>query len=207
MGIAAVVLLLFAGLFSSGIRARPVEPVKLTLCQLLSDPGRYNHDMVEITAYVEHDFENFTMPMEGCPSQQGFGMGLWLEYGGTQKSQTKYCCTNDIGADRNEPLVVEGITCNLVADATFEQFQRLLQQRGPRAVTATVVGRFFAGERMSLNHKVSFWGGYGHMGVFSMVAIERVLAVQPATFRSPDAKPASLSTAPLPPIDPQTVEP
>lgn len=180
VGIVALIVLLLVGLLAGADRARPVEPVKLTLCQLLSDPGRYNHDMVEITGYVEHDFENFSMPLEGCASQQSFSMGMWLEYGGTQKSQTKYCCTNEIGADRNEPLVVEGITCNLVADATFEQFRSLLQQRGHRAVTATVVGRFFAGERMSLNHKTSFWGGYGHMGRSTLLVIERVLAVQPA---------------------------
>jgi hypothetical protein len=200
--IVGATIVLLAALFGVDASARTADPIKLTLCQLLSDPGRYNHAMVEVSGYVEHDFEDFSMPLENCPSQKGIGMGLWLDYGGTQKSQTKYCCVNDIGADRTEPLVVEGITCNLVADATFDRFKDLLMRRGPTAVTATLVGRFFAGELMSLGARASFWGGYGHMGGFSMLVIERVEEVQPAAFVRTNDPPAMESSAPLPPIDP-----
>lgn len=205
LGFVALFVILFVALFAGKDRARPIEPVKLTLCQLLSDPGRYNQNMVEITGYVEHAFEDFSMPLEGCPSQEGMGMGLWLEYGGTQKSQTKYCCVNDVGADRQKSLVVEGITCDLLVDATFDRFKNLLGQRSSTAVTATIVGRFFAGKRMSFGHRASFWGGYGHMGVFSMLVIERVVAVQPAAYTRADDIPTRDATAPLPPIDPRTV--
>nr|WP_063570807.1 hypothetical protein [Luteibacter rhizovicinus] len=207
LSIVGATIVLLAALFGVDASARPADPIKLTLCQLLSDPGRYNHAMVEVSGYVEHAFEDFSMPLENCPSQKGMGMGLWLDYGGTQKSQTKYCCVNDIGADRTEPLVVEGITCNLIADASFDRFKDLLMQRGSTAVTATLVGRFFAGELMSFGPRASFWGGYGHMGSFSLLVIERVRDVQPAVYVRTNEPPARESTVPLPPTDPRTVEP
>lgn len=48
------ILLLGLAFFSTTGHARAVQPIKLTPCQLLSDPARYNHALVEISGYVSH---------------------------------------------------------------------------------------------------------------------------------------------------------
>jgi len=34
---------------------------KLTACQLKNGPAAYNHKLVEVTGFVSHDFEDFTL--------------------------------------------------------------------------------------------------------------------------------------------------
>lgn len=196
----AWIVLLALAIASFDSRARPIEPIKLSLCQLLSDPARYDHAIVEVSGYVVHGFEEFDMVLSDCPTQQGMGMGLWLEYGGVRHTQTKYCCAEGFGPDRKKPLIVEGVRCNLVADAVFDRFDHLLEPPGYRAVTATIVGRFFAGQRIQLGHG-SYWGGYGHMGAYSLLVIERVLSVEPAAYKPMDEVPARNASGALPPID------
>jgi hypothetical protein len=44
------------------------QPVSVTVCQLKNDPPAYNHKLVELTAFVSHDFEDFTLFDPTCPS-------------------------------------------------------------------------------------------------------------------------------------------
>ncbi|MET0935810.1 MAG: hypothetical protein ABWX83_07470 [Luteibacter sp.] len=196
----AISWIVFIALAVSGtaVHATTTAPIRLTACELVSDPGRYDHAMVEVSGRVEHGFEQFDLEVTDCVSRKDIGLGVWLEYGGTRQSQTKYCCVVATGPDRQEPLVVEGITCHLVVDDTFERFHRLLHARGAGAVNATVVGRFFAGRKTRINGK-TFWGGFGHTGMSSLLVIEQVRDVQAAP-ASPDV-PVTSTTAPLPPID------
>jgi len=46
-------------------------------------------------------------------------------------------------------------------------------------VHATIVGRFFSGRSQKLPSDVVIWGGYGHLGCCSLLAIERVVSVDP----------------------------
>jgi hypothetical protein len=64
------------------------QPEKVTVCQLKNAPPAYNHKLIEVTAFVSHDFEDFTVFDPACPSWPD----VWLEYGGTSKSGTMYCC-------------------------------------------------------------------------------------------------------------------
>lgn len=43
---------------------------------------------------------------------------------------------------------------------------------------ATLVGRFFSGEKVTYEDRVR-WGGYGHMGCCSLLAIQQVASVEP----------------------------
>src|SRR6266853_3459986 len=75
----------------AGVRQRPIaaslpivestqQPDKVTVCQLQSDPAKYNHKIIEVTGFISHGFEDFGFFNPDCSSQQ---VGIWLEYGGT----------------------------------------------------------------------------------------------------------------------------
>jgi hypothetical protein len=151
------------------------EPVTVSVCQLENDPAAYNHRLVKVTAIVMHGFEDFTLSDAACHSPTN----VWLEYGGTVSSRTTYCCPGSPASSRPEPLVVDNIAIPLIADQTFRQFDRLLHpSRGDAMVKATVLGRLFAGQSRQTRMGVA-WVGYGHMGAFTLLAIQQVLAVQP----------------------------
>lgn len=88
-----------------GLAFSQEQPTNVTVCQLKSDPPAYNHKLVEVTGFVSHDFEDFTLFDPTCPSWPA----VWLECGGKAKSGTMYCC--GVTADRNRPqqMVVENI--------------------------------------------------------------------------------------------------
>lgn len=184
---ALVILLVFAGgtavdhhAFKRTVAHPPVEvqstdePLKISLCQLKGDPKAYNHKLVEVTGFVSHGFEDFTLFDPACESWPD----VWLEFGGTVKSGTMYCCGVTAERSRPQPLVVEGITIDLVEDEPLKQFDKLILS-GPSSVgRATIRGRFFAGELITTQVR-SFWGGYGHMGCCSLLAIQQIVSVDP----------------------------
>lgn len=169
-----VVLLSCTILASHATQKERIEPEKVSLCQLKNDPAKYNHKLVEITGFISHGFEDFTISDPDCPSWPA----VWLEYGGTSSSNTMYCCGVTPSRTRPKQLMVEKITIPLVVDEQFRQFDKLLQRRPDSVVHATIVGRFFAGEQVKYP-KGTFWGGYGHMGCCSLLAIQQVKSVDP----------------------------
>ncbi len=153
------------------------DSVQATVCEVKKDPAAYNHKLVELTGMVSHAFEDFTLFDPTCPSYPE----IWLEYGGKSKSGTMYCC--GVSADRHRPkeLVIEDIPIPLTDDKQFRDFDKLIQPpfrsgRYGAIVHATVVGRFFAGRKMQYP-KGTFWGGFGHMGCCSLLAIQEVKSV------------------------------
>lgn len=159
------------------VLGRGQEPVKTTVCEVKSDPAAFNHKLVEVTGFVSHDFEDFTLFDPTCDSWPA----IWLEYGGTSKSGTMYCCgvTND--RHRPQQLLVENIPIPLVTNEQFRQFERAIQTpfrsgRYGAIVRATIAGRFFAGRQIKYPQGTA-WGGYGHMGCCSLLAIQEIKSV------------------------------
>jgi len=175
-----------AGLFVLfGAVARAEEPITVTVCQLKADPGSFNHKLVEVEGFVSHGFEDFSLFDPTCPPT---AQDIWLEYGGTQKSDTTYCCGPTAGKTRPKELRVEGIPVPLVDNDLFKQFDREIQPpirsgNFGSIVHATLVGRFFAGTKIQEEHESgkgpTFWGGFGHMGCCSLLAIQEVKSVVP----------------------------
>jgi hypothetical protein len=154
------------------------QPEKVTVCQLKNSPPAYNHKLIEVTAFVSHDFEDFTVFDPTCPSWPD----VWLEYGGTSKSGTMYCC--GVTADRHRPkeLEVENIPITLTVNDEFRRFDKLVQppfrsERHGSVVHAIIVGRFFAGRQRF--EKGNRWGGFGHMGCCTLLAIQEIKSVDP----------------------------
>jgi hypothetical protein len=150
------------------------EPTKTTLCQVKNDPANYNHMLVEITGFASHAFEDFTLSDPNCP----LWPGVWLEYGGTVSSRTTYCCGISNARNRPQELTVEHIPISLIENQQFRDFDRAIQPPlrtglGDATVHVTLVGRFFSGRRIEYPNG-HVWGGYGHMGCCSLLAIQQV---------------------------------
>lgn len=148
------------------------EPIHVTLCQLKANPEQYNHKLIQVTGFATHGFENFTLVEPTC----GTWPGIWLEFGGTVSSGTVYCCGIPTDRTRPEPAVVEGITTSLVNDANLQAYDSLLQSKESSITRITLVGRFFAGKKF-LSRRGEVWGGYGHMGCCTLLAIQQVVSV------------------------------
>jgi hypothetical protein len=159
--------------FSATLRCD--EPVHVTVCELKANPAEYNHKLIELTGFVSHGFEDFGLFDPSCPSWPY----VWLEYGGTKKSGTMYCC--GVSADRSRPkeLVVEGIEVPLTTDEHFDMFDTLLHNPPDTVVHTTLIGRFFAGQQTRFPNGEVEWVGYGHMGCCSLLAIQQVISIEP----------------------------
>jgi hypothetical protein len=152
-------------------RAEPAD-----LCAVLNDPIRYQHKLIRVTGLVSRGFEDFSLSNSACKEQ----FGLWLEYGGPKPSETVYCCVGEESSQPNgrDPLRVEGIETSLRTDATFKRFDKNTKQlkRG-RHVKATAVGRLFAAGTYTSDTGEEVSVGYGHFGMFSLLVIQEVIAV------------------------------
>lgn len=168
----ALALCLCVLFFPANVNCQGIE--KVSVCQLQKDPPAYNHKLVQVTAFVTHGFEDFSLLDPGCSAW----LGIWLEYGGTTASGTMYCCGVTNARTRPKELVVEKIPIPLVDDSRFREFDRLIERRPDSIVHATIVGRFFAG-RLEPYGKPRHRGGYGHMGCCSLLAIQQVLSIDP----------------------------
>lgn len=155
------------------------ERLKVTVCQLKENPAAYNHKLVELTAFISHGFEDFTIYDPACLSWPD----VWLEYGGTTASDTMYCCGVTPSRQRSKPLVIDNIQVDLVADQRLKEFKSLLNNLPDTVMRTTVVGRFFAGEKIERRGGGERWGGFGHMGCCTLLAIQQVLSVDPHTSR------------------------
>jgi hypothetical protein len=169
------VLVIFVGLLCFAGVLRCEEPLKVTVCELKGNPGQYNQKLVQVTGFVSHGFEDFGLFDLRCPSFPY----VWLEYGGTRKSGTKYCCGASTDRTRPRPLVVEGTEVPLTTNESFDAFDKLIVTEGDTVIRASLVGRFFAGKEKHPPSGNVRWSGYGHMGCCSLLAIQEVLSVAP----------------------------
>jgi hypothetical protein len=167
MRITAITSLLVLALgFSSTSRSE--EAVAVTACQLLANPPAYNHELVKVTGQVSFAFEDFTLNEDHCRGRTG---PIWVEYGGTVKAGA---VPEGRTRTRKQPLVIEGVTTTLVIDSMFESFDASLHQPPEASANATLVGRYFAGQRSAPG--VNEWSGFGHFGKYTLLVIQQVIS-------------------------------
>lgn len=144
------------------------------VCEIKKDPAAWDRSLVQVTAFVSHGFEDFTLFDPTCDSPNS----IWVEYGGTASSGSVYCCGVSTNRTRPEPIRVDGIAVPLAVDEHFRRFDRMVQRKPEYSlVHATLVGRFLAGDRQAVPNGEVFFGGYGHLGCCSLLILEKVLAV------------------------------
>jgi hypothetical protein len=150
------------------------EPQKVTVCQLQKYPPAFDHKLVELEAFVSWGFEDFSLFDPRC-----FIYPLiWLEYGGKVNSGTVYLGAGSNQRQREKELVVQNIPISLVDDDLFKKFDERIHHFGlPGHGTLTrarLVGRFFAGRKETYPSGESAWGGFGHFGCCTLLAIEQI---------------------------------
>jgi len=148
----------FLLVFSTGValpnqtrRSKSEAAVKVSVCQLKSDPAAYEHKMVEVTGFAmtggREDFDLFDL---ACA--EGERRGVHLKSGGD---------------------VIEGIKTQLVDDTRYGQFLDLVYGgHGNSVAHATIVGRFFA------TKPVKYESGFV-LNTRNTLAIERIVSVDP----------------------------
>lgn len=149
------------------------EPIKVTLCDLKKNPADYNHKLVEITGFFSHRFEDSTVDEPSCPTDQC----IWHEYGGKTATGTTYCCGVSPERTRSEEITVENIQIPLVEDENFQTFDNYLQKSPDVTAHATVIGRFFSGEKEKYRNGTEVYNGFGHFGMCSLLMIQKVVSV------------------------------
>jgi hypothetical protein len=161
------------------------KPLNVSLCEVKAHPEHFLHKLIEVTATASHGFEDSMVEDGQCPWPSG-GPGVWMEYGGTRTTNTMYCCGFSPKPDREKPLIVEGISLELVDDQIFKEFDRRLHprhakpQRGSDVVVATMRGRVFARyEGIGGTQQSPAWRGYGHMGCCMLFVVTQVVSLNP----------------------------
>jgi hypothetical protein len=161
------------------------EPRNVSPCELAKDPAAHDHELVRLTAFVTHGFEDFILTDPNCLGLSEH-FSVWVTYGGKTQSNTVYCCPGEGGQEmRSEGLSVEGIQIPLLTDTTFQGFTKLLSKEHDSTVRVTLAGRFFSGEEQTFNGSTS-WRGFGHLGCCSLFVIQRVEAFEAHTRRELD---------------------
>lgn len=154
------------------------EPHDVTYCELSRNPAAYNRQLVRLTAFVTHGFEDFGLADSSCHTQ---GFSVWVMYGGNAQSNTMYCCPGEAASKtRPEPLRIDGLEIPLVDDVTFKRFTDLLAKEEDTTVRLTAIGRFFSGENQTVNGQTQ-WRGFGHLGCCSLFVVQRVESFEPHT--------------------------
>lgn len=130
--------------------------IDTTVCRLRSAPAEFDHKLIRVNAYLSLGFEEAGMHDPFCQensstNQQGSHHeepGFWVEF-----------------ADHADHEGVKGFL-PLVDDAQLRKFSNVLNQRDGQMPRAVLIGTFYAAKTPEDTEpgKISFLGGYGHMG-------------------------------------------
>jgi len=143
----------------------------VTVCDLKSDPAKYNHSLVKLTGYFSRGFEDSTLYDPSCKLDQW----IWVELGGKRSVGVMYCCNVPATRVREQELEVEGVKLPLTEDVTFNKYDNWLAKG--KKVRATVIGTFFSGKKIQYSKdSPAFYGGYGHMGIGSLFIVQQVVS-------------------------------
>lgn len=182
-----VVLLVFAATAIAQPNSGKPATQDVDLCELIHHPQSYDGQMIRVRGHVVFEFEDFSFDDSACHAggsrSANDDKGVWLTLGGDEREIATYCC----GSDNRKPgtnLQVAGHQVGLIRDAEFYRFYHQLKARRLRRpdgkecgaecklyeVTATLSGLFAA---------ASAERGYGHFGMFHLLAISQVSQVSP----------------------------
>jgi len=171
--------------FQQGQAQAPEKPIIVTLCEVKAHPENFLRKLIQVTATASHGFEDSMVEDSRCPWPKG-GPGVWMDYGGTRSTDTMYCCGFSPKPDREKPLIVEGMSLELLDDQTFQEFDKRLHpkhskpQRRSDTARATLRGRIFARyEGFMGTQQGPDWRGYGHMDCCMLFVVTQVVSLDP----------------------------
>jgi hypothetical protein len=173
--------ILVLALLVVSLRAHSEDILTTTACEIIANPPAFNHKLVKLTGTVYQGMEKFSLSVASCEAEKvGNWTGIWVEYGGLVRTGAKYCCGIPLDRDRPTELEIEGVPTSLVENDLFRAFDSRVQLKGH--ASATFIGRYFSGKK-DWSHRGSeyMWGGFGHMGMYSLLVVQEVTCVKPAS--------------------------
>jgi hypothetical protein len=144
-------------------------PREVTYCELATNPQRFQRVRVRMTAFLESEFEHFTLNDPSCALPQESVVRVWMTYGGDVPSGAIYAPGGE-GFRGPVPKPRKDAEFPLVDDRTYSNFRGFLTKHEDVTVRVTVVGTFLA------RSPTGDGGvrGYGHIGCCSLLVVERV---------------------------------
>src|SRR5262249_12662089 len=157
---------------------------QITPCELIRNPGAYDRAVVTVRAAVKIGFED-SLLIANCGKSDR--TSVWVTFGGDVEAPIVFCC-GDHSRKPGSVVTVDDQEVGLQKDAEFEKYFRLLTsvlKETPSGipcfydcyqyrVTATLTGRFFAGEKTKTDDGNDLYYGYGHIGCCSLFVIQKV---------------------------------
>ena len=157
---------------AQGLAADSVRDVDV--CSVLKDPVSFDGQLIHLRGTLNFEFEGATVKDDSC-KQTLFHTAIWWDYGGTP-----------ISAGQQDAARINAMMKPVVKDSAFEEFtarsyaRRQQRPDGLRCnsarecayydVTATFIGRFFAGKKQP-NRRFS---SFGHKGCCHLFVIEQI---------------------------------
>ncbi|MHB8502541.1 MAG: transthyretin-like family protein [Candidatus Acidiferrales bacterium] len=168
----------FLALLLAATTARAQEtPPEVSVCDLASHPKSYDGKMIRVRGTLNVEFEDFTLSVKNCDTQQQ----IWLAFGGDVPGIVA-SMVNDNFRIQGTDLKVNGVSYGIAKDENFRKLYALIAARhGDKPsyrVTATLTGAFLAGKERQLSNGKSDFGGYGHIGCCSLFVITKVSDVE-----------------------------
>lgn len=144
--------------------------VDTTVCQLRSSPAEFDDKVIRVNAYLSLGFEEAGMHDPFClensstdqKSSHHEERGFWVEF-----------------ADHADHEGVKGFL-PLVDDAQLRKFFNVLNQRDSQMPRVVLIGTFYAAKTPEDTEagKISFLGGYGHMGCCHLFVVSQVESIE-----------------------------
>jgi len=152
-------------------------PQEVTVCDLSKHPKPFDGEMIRVRGTLNVNFEDFTLSVKGCDTQQG----IWLAFGGDVPGIVP-STVNDNARTPGADIKVNGVSYGIKKDENLRRLYALIAaRRGDKPefrVTATLTGAFFAGKENKLPSGQSTFMGYGHLGCCALFVITRVSDVE-----------------------------
>jgi hypothetical protein len=152
-------------------------PVDVTRCELGKNPRDFDQKLIRVRGTLNVYFEDFSLSNKGCDSDQE----IWLVFGGDVPGVVP-SMVNDNVRKPGVDITVKGVPYGVEKDDDFRKLYALIAARSgdkPKFhVTATLVGRFLAGEPTVGTDGVTRFTGYGHLGCCALFVIQKVSDVE-----------------------------
>ena len=120
------------------------NPVEVSSCNLAKDPKNFDGKLIRVRAGLNVFFEDFTLEIMNCDSDQG----IWLAFGGDVPGIVA-STVNDEFRRSGSVVRVNGVSYGIKKDDEFHKLYALIASRhGDKPdyrVTATLTGTFLAG--------------------------------------------------------------
>jgi hypothetical protein len=162
-----------------------IDPVSVSLCEILKTPQGYNGKEIQIRGKINLEFEDFSIYDLRCNQSPD----VWLMFGGDVATPIM-SMWGDTKRAPGKDISFSGVEYPLVKDASFDEFIKHVTAREKKRpayrVTATLTGVFFSQRSKQDPRLLGLMPGYGHMGCCRLLIIKQISDVESKPIKGED---------------------